>query len=254
MRGEENEHTKLMKKTLAFLDETSPFQALFPDGVPIKGILSRPADCIGDAVQDVYMVDLDKLTPEQFDKVSEMVWEQCGRSRSLEVARQEMKASGLPLRAKHVKTVETNVPFFLWAEIGLTSVLVSAKKLFMANENNLDDHTVDELHRIAHREGAEVPAGALKADIIKAIQKNRKHSGAAHEGAKHGAKAGAGPAPAGVEEQIRHGGVPADDPRRSPAPETVDIQERSKELQQEDRKRQDVQGSKEEPAATVWRV
>jgi hypothetical protein len=122
----------------------------------------------------------------------------------------------------------------------------------MANENNLDEHTVEELHRIANREGAEVPSGALKADIIKAIQKNRKHSGA-HADAKHGAKTGAGPAgpvPAGVEEQIRHGGPPADDPSRSPAPETVDIQERSKELQDEDRKRQDNQGNKEaaEPA------
>jgi hypothetical protein len=137
----------------------------------------------------------------------------------------------------------------------LTAALVSAKKLFMANENDLDEHTVDELHRIAHREGAEVPAGALKADIIKAIQKNRKHSGAAHEGTQHGAKHGiksaAGPVPAGVEEQIRHGGPPADDPSRSPAPETVDIQERSKELQQADRVRQDAQGSKEEPAAAA---
>jgi hypothetical protein len=120
----------------------------------------------------------------------------------------------------------------------------------MANENNLDDHTVDELNRIAHREGAEVPAGALKADIIKAIQKNRKQSGA-HADAKHGAKSGAGPVAAGVEEQIRHGGPPADDPSRAPAPETVDIQERSKELQQLDRERQDAQGSKEEPAAAA---
>jgi hypothetical protein len=127
----------------------------------------------------------------------------------------------------------------------LTAAFLSAKKLFMANENNLDDHTVDELHRIAHREGAEVPAGALKADIIKAIQKNRKHSGQHKEGAARGGAAG--PVPAGVEEQIRAGGVPADDPRRSPAPETVDTQKRSKELQGEDRKRSDAQGSKEEP-------
>lgn len=102
-----------MKKTLAFLAETSPFHELFPDGVPVKSILSSPAECLGDGVQEVYMVALDELTPEQFDKVSRMVWEQCGRSCSLEVARKEMKASGLPLRAKHVKTVETNVPFFL---------------------------------------------------------------------------------------------------------------------------------------------
>jgi hypothetical protein len=125
----------------------------------------------------------------------------------------------------------------------LTAALFSAKKLFMANDN-LDEHTVDELNRIAHREGAEVPAGALKADIIKAIQKHRK--GQQKESPKGGTAA-----PAGVEEQIRHGGVPADDPRRSPAPETVDTQERSRELQGEDRKRSDAQGSKEEPAAST---
>jgi hypothetical protein len=129
----------------------------------------------------------------------------------------------------------------------LTAALISAKKLFMANDN-LDEHTVDELNRIAHREGAEVPAGALKADIIKAIQKHRKgqqkESGAAHSAA-------GGPVPAGVEEQIRHGGIASDDPRRSPLPETIDIQERSKELQQEDRERSDNQGNKEEPEAAT---
>lgn len=114
----------------------------------------------------------------------------------------------------------------------------------MANENNLDQYTVDELRDIAEQEGAEVPSHAVKADIIKAIQKNRRQS-AKEGGAGSGAGPGAGPVAAGVEEQISRGGIPADDPRRSPAPETVDIQERSRELQQEDRKRQDAQGDKE---------
>jgi hypothetical protein len=39
----------------------------------------------------------------------------------------------------------------------------------------LEEHTVEELREIADREGAEVPSGAVKADIIKAIQKNRKN-------------------------------------------------------------------------------
>jgi hypothetical protein len=125
--------------------------------------------------------------------------------------------------------------------------LVSAKKLFMVNDN-LDELTNEELRDIAEKEGAEVPSHAVKTDIIKAIQKNRKQAGQQKENPKGGA---AGPAPAGVEEQIRHGGVPADDPRRSPAPETVDTQERSKELQGEDRKRSDAQGNKEEPAAAA---
>jgi hypothetical protein len=39
---------------------------------------------------------------------------------------------------------------------------------------DLEEKTVEELREIAEREGAEVPSGAVKADIIKAIQKNRK--------------------------------------------------------------------------------
>src|SRR5215475_11540708 len=99
--------------TIAYLNQDSPFHALFPNGIPVKSILSRPADCIGDGVQDTYMVAIDKLTPEQFDEVSALVWEQCGRGCSLEVARKEIKASGLPLRAKHVATLMTDIPFFL---------------------------------------------------------------------------------------------------------------------------------------------
>lgn len=39
---------------------------------------------------------------------------------------------------------------------------------------DLDDHTVDELKAIADREGADISGVSLKADIIKAIKKNRK--------------------------------------------------------------------------------
>jgi len=41
-------------------------------------------------------------------------------------------------------------------------------------EKSLEDHTVDELKEIAESEGVEIPHDARKADIIKAIEKNRK--------------------------------------------------------------------------------
>jgi hypothetical protein len=52
------------------------------------------------------------------------------------------------------------------------------------------------------------------------------------------------PVPAGVEEQIRHGGVPADDPSRAPLPESVDHEAQNKNLVDEDRKRFEAQGDK----------
>lgn len=42
------------------------------------------------------------------------------------------------------------------------------------NDENLDDHTVEELRSIAHKEGADLSGATVKADIIKAIKKNRK--------------------------------------------------------------------------------
>ena len=41
-------------------------------------------------------------------------------------------------------------------------------------DNDLEDHTVEELRGIAHDEGAELHGASTKADIIKAIKKNRK--------------------------------------------------------------------------------
>lgn len=40
----------------------------------------------------------------------------------------------------------------------------------------LEAHTVEELRTIAHREGADLSGATVKADIIKAIKKNRKKS------------------------------------------------------------------------------
>lgn len=100
----------------ATLRPECPFYPLFDGGVvPILNIVvPNSAVCEGDGgPQDVYMVALDKLSPEQFEAVARLVHQQCGPSISLEVAKKEMRARGLPLRAKHVTTVSTDVPFFL---------------------------------------------------------------------------------------------------------------------------------------------
>lgn len=102
-------------KNTALLNESSPFHTLFPKGVPIKNIaLPNKAICEGDGpAQDVYMVDLDKIPEPDLSKLIEMVRVACTPDCPPEVARKEILARGLPLRAKHVSSVTTDVPFFL---------------------------------------------------------------------------------------------------------------------------------------------
>ena len=100
----------------AQLKPTCPFYPLFEHGsVPILNILlPNRAECEGGGgVQDVYMVDLDRLSPEEFDAVARLVHHLCSPGVPLEVAKKEMRARGLPLRAKHVSGVSSDVPFFL---------------------------------------------------------------------------------------------------------------------------------------------
>jgi hypothetical protein len=100
----------------AKLRQESPFYPLFLNGlVPIKNvILPDSVICEGDGgPQDAYMVDLDKLTPEQFDAVTALVHQQCDPSVPIVVMRKEVKARGLPLRAKHVLGVNTDSCYFL---------------------------------------------------------------------------------------------------------------------------------------------
>lgn len=100
----------------AHLKESCPLYPFFRNGlVPIKNILMpNRADCEhGGGVQDVYMVDVDRLTPEQWENVSRLVHQQCDPNTPLEVARKEMKARGLPVRAIHVSATSSDNPFFL---------------------------------------------------------------------------------------------------------------------------------------------
>ena len=62
--------------------------------------------------------------------------------------------------------------------------------------------------------------------------------------AEPGAEKPSGTIPAGVQDQINHGGLSADDPKRNPAPETIDSTARAEQLKKEDRERHDHQGDK----------
>ena len=104
-----------MSKNFAHLREDSPFYPIFQNGlVPIQNILVPiRAECQGDGIQDVYMVDLDKLTPEQFDAVTRLVQQQCDPSTPLATVQAEIRARDLPLRAKHVSGTSTDSRAFL---------------------------------------------------------------------------------------------------------------------------------------------
>ena len=97
----------------ALLEESSPFFPLFRNGlVPIKNILlPTQAECIGDGIQDVYDVDTKKLTPEQLEKILDLITAACPELR--DQARHDIATIGLPLRAKHVRGTSTDCPFFL---------------------------------------------------------------------------------------------------------------------------------------------
>jgi hypothetical protein len=101
-------------KNLAHLRPDSPFYALFPHGVPILNILvPNVAECIGCGVQEVYMVDLEKLGGEQFEAVARMVHQQCDPSASFDLMKEEIRRHGLPLRSKHVASVTSDSRMFL---------------------------------------------------------------------------------------------------------------------------------------------
>jgi hypothetical protein len=104
-------------KNIAHLKLDSPFYWIFPEGqVPIINImLPNRAVCQddnADAPQDVYMVNLAKLSDEQFDQVCQV----CQRRYPeipLAQVKDEIKERGLPIRASQVLSVSTDVPFHL---------------------------------------------------------------------------------------------------------------------------------------------
>lgn len=103
---------------IAHLKEDSIFRRVFPTGcVPITNVLlPNRAICEGDEEnkpQDIYFVDLGKLTVEQFENLVDLVHEQCDPETARSVCRQEILDRGLPLRAKHTTGTATDSRFFL---------------------------------------------------------------------------------------------------------------------------------------------
>jgi hypothetical protein len=100
-------------RNFAHLKEDSPFFDLFPNGMaPIVNILvPNQAELEGSPEREVYMLDVQKLTPEQFHGVAnrlaklfeEEPW----------TIRREMLLRGIPIRSSQVRAVSSDVPCFL---------------------------------------------------------------------------------------------------------------------------------------------
>jgi hypothetical protein len=96
----------------ARLVESSPFYGLFEGGkVPVVGIFPALAECEGDGVQEVYMVDIDRLSAVQISAILDVLG---GGDKELRLeAARDIKERGLPLRAKNVVSIISDVPWFL---------------------------------------------------------------------------------------------------------------------------------------------
>lgn len=88
----------------AYLVKESPFYDLFENGMaPIKAPLPQTAECIGDGVQTVYLLDFDALTPEQIDEVVSRV--ATVFHAGIDDVRAELLANGLPIRSSQITGV-----------------------------------------------------------------------------------------------------------------------------------------------------
>lgn len=97
----------------AHLNEDSPFYDLFPNGmIPIVNILvPNEAELEGSAERRVFMVDIKKLTPEEFHGVADRV--AALFKEEVWTIRREMLLRGLPLRESQVGAVSTDAMAFL---------------------------------------------------------------------------------------------------------------------------------------------
>lgn len=99
----------------AHLKSESPWYGLFPQGrAPIRNILlPRLGNMIGGGgVQEFFDLDVNRLSPEQFERVAGLVAAQC--SGTVAEVREWMRSNGfLPLRAVHVASTSSDIPAFL---------------------------------------------------------------------------------------------------------------------------------------------
>lgn len=97
---------------IALLKEESPFCDLFPRGVPIVNILvPSQVSLEGSPETEVYMVDVPKLSPEQFHAIADRLAKQFGSD--VQEVRNEMILRGVPLRSSQVRSVATDQLWFL---------------------------------------------------------------------------------------------------------------------------------------------
>lgn len=98
---------------VVFLVEDSPFFDLFPRGaVPVKNLLlPNLVSLEGSAETQAYMLDVEKLTPEQFHAVAERLASLFQEEKW--AVQRDMMLRGLPIRASQVRCVASDVPWFL---------------------------------------------------------------------------------------------------------------------------------------------
>lgn len=104
-----------MASNAAHLKPGTPFCGIFPeDWVPIVNIVVRGrAVCEGDGgAQDVYMVALDKLSVDQFERVAKRCNERFPHV-PFEECETEIRRLGLPLRVSQTDSVTTDCPFWV---------------------------------------------------------------------------------------------------------------------------------------------
>jgi hypothetical protein len=99
----------------AQLKERSLLYSIFPHGqVPIRGTTPQEVLCEttqGNLEAQVYMVNLDLLTAEQFLAVATLIGKATGDTPA--VVMQTVRERGLPLRVEHVASVSENLKFFV---------------------------------------------------------------------------------------------------------------------------------------------
>jgi hypothetical protein len=89
----------------ARLVSTSPryadwFGILGTDKVPLRSPAEGETEFVGEGKFNVYVLDLDKLSEEQFDRLTSFVARKF--KADLEVVRQEVRRDGFPIRAEDV--------------------------------------------------------------------------------------------------------------------------------------------------------
>lgn len=105
--------------TVAHLKPDSEWAPLFPQGVPITGMMTRhglmegAGSLAGIGKSEYYEVDLAKLTPEQYAAVIGKLAAQSGLPEAAVREGIHKQGNTLPLTVRHVESVSTDLRSFL---------------------------------------------------------------------------------------------------------------------------------------------